>query len=124
MARTVTRDQLAAALSAVHAAGSAPDRSTVAEAVRASLRWLAQVNPGKSVEIRVPPFAAVQALGGLSHTRGTPPNVVETDPATWLGLVVGTVAWTDAVADGRVRASGSRADLSALLPLERPGRGD
>lgn len=117
MARRVTREQLAAALTAVRGAGPAADRPTVAEAVRASLRWLAQQNPGKAVEIRVPPFAAVQAIGGLSHTRGTPPNVVETDPATWLGLVQGTVTWVDALADGRVTASGTRADLSPLLPF-------
>ena len=122
MARTVTRDQLAAAMAAVHAAGPTPDRATTAEAVRASLRWLAQQNPGKSVEIRVPPFAAVQAIGGLSHTRGTPPNVVETDPATWLGLVTGAIEWSQALADGRVTASGTRADLSSLLPVvDRPG---
>ncbi|WP_395726070.1 sterol carrier family protein [Nakamurella sp.] len=117
MARTVTRRQLAAALAAIDAAGPDPDRATTAEAVRASLRWLAQQHPGKAVEIRVPPFAAVQAVGGLSHTRGTPPNVVETDPATWIGLVTGATTWDDALADGRVTASGTRADLSLLLPL-------
>lgn len=117
MARTVTRDQLAAALAAIEAAGPDPDRATVAEAVRVSLRWLAQQNPGRSVEIRVPPFAAVQAIGGLRHTRGTPPNVVETDPATWIGLVTGTTTWADALAGGRATASGTRADLSSLLPL-------
>ena len=118
MARTVTRDQFVAALAAVRAAGPAPDRATTADAVRASLRWLALQNPGKSVEIRVPPYAAVQAIGGLSHTRGTPPNVVETDPATWLALVTGAVEWAEALADGRVIASGTRADLSGLLPLD------
>lgn len=117
MARTVTREQLAAALAALAAAGPDPDRATTAEAVRASLRWLAQCNPGKAVEIRVPPYAAVQAVGGLSHTRGTPPNVVETDPGTWIGLVTGGTTWNDALADGRITASGTRADLSCLLPL-------
>ncbi|HEY7813269.1 MAG TPA: sterol carrier family protein [Nakamurella sp.] len=117
MARSVTRRQVAAAIAAVRAAGDEPDRETTATAVRASLRWLAQTNPGKAVEIRVPPYAAVQAMGGLTHTRGTPPNVIETDPVTWLGLVTGTVGWADAITDGRVTASGTRADLSALLPL-------
>lgn len=117
MARTVTRDQLAGAMAAFRGAGSEPDRAVTAEAVRASLRWLAQQHPGKSVEIRVPPFAAVQALDGLSHTRGTPPNVVETDAITWLGLVLGSVDWAQALTDGRVSASGTRADLSALLPM-------
>lgn len=120
MARIVTHRQAAAAVAAWRQVGDqpgAPDRELVAAAVRASLRWLAQVHPGKAVEIRVPPFAAVQAMGGLSHTRGTPPNVIETDPATWLALVVGTASWADALGDGRVSASGTRADLSALLPL-------
>jgi hypothetical protein len=113
----VTREQVAAALAAVRPPDGA-DRTTTADAVRASLRWLAQNNPGKAVEIRVPPYAAVQAIGGLTHTRGTPPNVVETDPVTWLGLVLGTVSWADALADGRVTASGTRADLSSLLPFD------
>lgn len=117
MARTVTRDQVAAALAAFAAAGTAPDRAATAEAVRASLRWLAQQHPGRSVEIRVPPYAAVQAIGGLSHTRGTPPNVVETDAATWLALVTGTADWAEVLADGRVTASGTRADLAPMLPL-------
>jgi len=124
MARTVTREQLAVALAGWRAAGPTPDRGTVGDAVRASLRWLAQQNPGKAVEIRVPPFAAVQAIGGLSHTRGTPPNVVETDATTWLGLVTGAIDWSDALADGRIGASGTRADLSSLLPLDDRPAGD
>lgn len=117
MARTVTRQQVAADLAAAGSGAADVDRETSARAVRSSLRWLAQTNPGKSVEVRVPPYAAVQAIGGLSHTRGTPPNVIETDPSTWLALVSGAVAWADALADGRVTASGTRADLSALLPF-------
>ena len=85
--------------------------------VRTTLRWLAQEHPGKSVEIRVPPHSAVQAIEGLRHTRGTPPNVIETDAATWLALVTGELTFAQAVADGRVHASGTRADLSELLPL-------
>jgi hypothetical protein len=115
MARSVTHQQVAAALAAAMGTGAA--RDATADAVRTSLRWLAQQNPGKAVEIRVPPYGAVQALSGLTHTRGTPPNLIETDPATWLGLVTGAVTWADALADGRIRASGTRADLSALLPL-------
>jgi len=117
MARTVTRQQVAADLAAAGSGAADVDRETRARAVRSTLRWLAQSNPGKAVEIRVPPYAAVQAIGGLSHTRGTPPNVIETDPSTWLALVTGAVAWADALADGRVTASGTRADLSALLPI-------
>ncbi|KGM14197.1 hypothetical protein N869_02970 [Cellulomonas bogoriensis 69B4 = DSM 16987] len=89
----------------------------VRTAVRFTLEELADVAPGSSVEVRVPPHGAVQAVPGPRHTRGTPPNVVETDPGTWLGLVTGTVAWSDAVRDGLVRASGARADLSGFLPL-------
>lgn len=96
-----------------------PDRATLAAAVRLSLRVLPQVAPGRSVEVRVPPFAAVQCIAGPRHTRGTPPNVIETDPRTWLELATGQLSWTDAVEAGRVSASGSRADLSALLPVVR-----
>ncbi|MDO8105888.1 sterol carrier family protein [Isoptericola sp. b441] len=97
-------------------------RGTVRTAVRFTLEELADVAPGHAVEVRVPPDGAVQAVPGPRHTRGTPPNVVETDPATWLGLVTGGVAWTDAVADGRVSASGERADLRDYLPLQAARR--
>jgi hypothetical protein len=93
------------------------DRRDVTTAVRFTLEELADTAPGNSVEVRVPPAGAVQAVAGPRHTRGTPPNVVETDPATWLGLATGTVTWADAVADGRVHASGERSDISDLLPL-------
>jgi hypothetical protein len=96
-----------------------PDRATLAAAVRLSLRVLPQVAPGHSVEVRVPPFAAVQCIAGPRHTRGTPPNVIETDPRTWLELATGRLTWTDAVEAARVTASGARADLSALLPVVR-----
>jgi hypothetical protein len=103
--------------------GSDPDapaalpRQTLAAAVRWSLEELAARVPGRATEIRVPPFAAVQCLPGPRHTRGTPPSVVEVDAGTWLGLVTGQLTWDDAVTSGAVRASGQRADLSALLPL-------
>lgn len=95
----------------------APDRAALAEAVRLTARTLADVAPGSSVEVRVPPFVAVQCIEGPRHTRGTPPNVVETDPRTWLELATGRLAWADALARGLVSASGARADLSAHLPL-------
>ncbi|OLT50956.1 sterol carrier family protein [Cellulosimicrobium sp. CUA-896] len=98
------------------------ERRDVTTAVRFTLEELADVAPGHTVEVRVPPAGAVQAVEGPRHTRGTPPNVVETDPQTWLALVTGEVVWADAVADGRVRASGERADLSALLPLQAARR--
>ena len=72
----------------------------------------------------MPPFGAVQAVEGPRHTRGTPPNVVETDPETWLGLVTGAVDWAEAVADGRISASGERSDISDLLPLQAARRRD
>ena len=74
--------------------------------------------PGRSVEVRVPPYAAVQVVEGIRHTRGTPPAVVEMDAATWLALATGELGWAEAVQLGRVRASGERADLTAYLPLE------
>jgi hypothetical protein len=98
------------------ATGSA-DRAVVALAVRYTLDELAARHPGRSTEVRVPPFAAVQCISGPRHTRGTPPNVVESDPRTWLALATGGLRWAEAVADGRVRASGERSDLSDLLPL-------
>lgn len=85
------------------------------------LALLAERAPGRSVEVRVPPYAAVQVVEGVRHTRGTPPAVVETDPQTWLDLATGATTWRDAVAGGRVRASGERTDLSPYLPLrEQP----
>jgi hypothetical protein len=85
--------------------------------VRVLLDALAQANPGKSVEVRVPPLAAVQCIEGLAHTRGTPPNVIETDPWTWLRLACGRKSWAEALAAHQVTASGTRADLSDRLPL-------
>jgi hypothetical protein len=84
-----------------------------------SLRTLEQIAPGRSVEVRVPPFAAVQCVEGPRHTRGTPPNVIETDPRTWLELATGALAWDEALDGARVTASGTRADLSHLLPVVR-----
>ena len=73
--------------------------------------------PGGAVEVRVPPYAVAQCVAGTRHTRGTPPAVVETDPATWIALAVGDEAWADAVGQGRVVASGERSDLGVLLPV-------
>jgi len=101
--------------------GATPDRAAVKAAVKATLAALVDVAPGRSVEVRVPPYAAVQAIGGTTHRRGTPPAVVECDARTWLELATGRLDWADAVADGRVRASGERSDLSAYFPLTAPG---
>jgi hypothetical protein len=97
--------------------GAEPETRSVRSAARFLLHELARVSPGRSVEIRVVPVAAVQAVAGPRHTRGTPPNVVETDPLTWFKLATGRLAWEEAVRTGTVRASGPRSDLSAYLPL-------
>jgi hypothetical protein len=97
--------------------GEEPPWAALRTAVRHLLRLLESGAPGRSVEVRVPPVAAVQCIPGPRHTRGTPPNVVETDPATWFLLATGRLGWAAAVADGVVRASGPRTDLSAYLPL-------
>jgi hypothetical protein len=104
------------------ATGAVPDRAEVRDAVRALLARLRERAPGRSVEVRVPPYGAVQCVAGPRHTRGTPPNVVETDPETFLRLAVGELRFPDAVAAGRVRASGVRADLTPYFPLLEPAR--
>jgi hypothetical protein len=120
-ARPIPADELRAAVDPVRGwlAGEEeqPPRAVVGTAVKTTARWLAQQVSGRSVELRVPPHVAVQMVPGPRHTRGTPPNVVETDAATWLRLATGTTRWADAVAAGRVSASGNRADLGAYLPL-------
>lgn len=93
------------------------DRNVEAMAVRYLLQALADVAPGNTLEVRVPPHGAVQCVEGPNHTRGTPPNVVETDAATWIALATGGLTWADAVQGGSVSASGSRADLAELLPI-------
>lgn len=93
------------------------DAATERELTKHFLAVLAGRAPGRSVEVRVPPYAAVQVVEGVRHTRGTPPAVIELDPATWIELAVGEVSWEQALATGRVRASGERADLSGHLPL-------
>jgi hypothetical protein len=97
----------------------AGDESQKATAVRYLLEELTFLRPGNAVEVRVPPFGAVQCIEGLTHKRGTPPNVVEFDADTWLALAFGELAWLDAVEAGKVHASGTRADLAELLPLMR-----
>lgn len=97
-----------------------PSRAQLADAVRTTARTLAQLAPGNSVEVRVPPFVAVQCIQGPRHTRGTPPNVVETDPRTWLLLASGRTDLASAVADHRVTASGHRAvEIEQFLPVVR-----
>jgi hypothetical protein len=106
-----------AAVMAARAKGAEPERGALRAAVRYSLGQLAEKVPGRTVEVRVPPFAAIQCVPGPRHTRGTPPNVIETDPLTWLDLATGRLQWQAAIASGRLRASGQRADLRSYLPL-------
>jgi hypothetical protein len=98
-------------------AGAEPDRIALRDAVRELLGVLAVRSPGRSVEVRVPPFGAIQCIEGPRHTRGTPPNVIETDPVTWIRVATGRTSWPDAVRAGKIHASGVRADLSGYLPL-------
>jgi hypothetical protein len=98
-------------------AGQEPDAQALRIAVRHLLQLLETRHPGHAVEVRVPPVAAVQCIPGPRHTRGTPPNVIETDPVTWLRLASGRLGWAEAMASAAVHASGARADLAAYLPL-------
>jgi hypothetical protein len=107
--------EVGAALARVRA--GEPERADLRLLTKHFLAVLEQRAPGHSVEVRVPPYAAVQVIPGVRHTRGTPPAVVETDAATWIELAAGGLAWVDARAHGKVRASGERADLAPYLPL-------
>lgn len=99
-----------------------PSRADLAAAVRLTARTLAALAPGASVEVRIPPFVAVQCISGLQHRRGTPPNVVEADARTWLLLVTGLLSPTEAAATGALQLSGSRAgEVASWLPLVSPG---
>ncbi|MHA6801583.1 sterol carrier family protein [Bounagaea algeriensis] len=122
-ARRVDPEQLRSAAESVAPWLADPDaevpRSAVASAVRLSLRTLAQIAPGNTVEVRVPPHSAVQCVAGPRHTRGTPPNVVETDARTWLRLATGLLSWDEALGAGVLTASGTRADVSGYFPLVR-----
>lgn len=124
-------DAVSAALAALDAAAASPAADgepaaaaiapdVIRDAVRALLAALRMRAPGRSVEMRVPPYGAIQCVAGPRHTRGTPPNMVETDPITFLLLATGRLAWADAITDGRIAASGVRADLSPYLPCWPP----
>jgi hypothetical protein len=113
--RTADPADVAAALARLRAGD--PERSDLRLLTKHFLAVLEERAPGHSVEVRVPPYAAVQVIPGVRHTRGTPPAVVETDAVTWIDLAAGELSWADAQAAGRVRASGERADLTAYLPL-------
>lgn len=121
--RAVTAAELATALATVQALPVdadevlQADRAQMKELVRITAGFFAQQHPGRSVEVRIPPYSAVQVIKGIRHTRGTPPNVIEMDGPTWLAISSGRVDWAVATRTGRIRASGTRADLSDYLPL-------
>ena len=112
----VGRDAVAAVQAAL-ASGQASDSPELTTAVRFLLEELAARAPGNSVEVRVPPLGATQCIEGPRHTRGTPPNVVEMTAETWFALATGSLNWDEASADGKISASGTRADISEVLPL-------
>jgi hypothetical protein len=91
--------------------------SEILEAVKSTLAILVEKSPGRAIEVRIPPYAAVQCGAGPTHTRGTPANVIEMSAETWLALAAGEQKWVDAMAAGLILASGARADLSELLPI-------
>ncbi len=119
--RPLPADELGAVLERLDMAesgGRAGASDDVRAAVKHFLAVLTERAPGKSVEVRVPPYAAVQCIEGARHTRGKPPAVVETDAATWLALARGQTTFVEAQHAGRVHASGERSDLTPVLPLE------
>jgi len=94
--------------------------ASILEEVKRTLALLVKVAPGRGIEVRIPPYAAIQCGDGPRHTRGTPPNVIEMQADTWLSLADGRQSWAQVLASGAVRASGTRADLSMYLPLVGP----
>lgn len=115
MSRKISTEDGRSALAGVDS--GLPGSTDLPTAVRYLLQLLAEKAPGHSVEVRVPPFGAAQVIEGPRHTRGTPPNVVEMDPMTWITLARGQERWADAASAGRIVASGVRSDISDLLPL-------
>jgi hypothetical protein len=109
-------DGCVGAVAAALDSGAEPRPEALRAAAMRLLDLLAARVPGRAVEVRIPPYAAIQCVPGPRHTRGTPPNVVETDAATWVRLATGRLAWAAATADGLIRASGPRADLAEYLP--------
>jgi hypothetical protein len=104
---------------AAHLSGKAPD-ALVATAVRFLLEELGTNHPGNAVEVRVPPYGAVQCIEGPTHTRGTPANVVEMDPNSWIDLALGKSSFEELAVTGKLTASGSRSDLAGLFPIFIP----
>jgi hypothetical protein len=116
--RRINHTDGASAIAAVRESGlAAADENLLATACRYLLEELAERAPGNSVEVRVPPYGATQCIEGPRHTRGTPPNTVEMNPDVWFALATGEITWAQALTEAKVQASGTRADLSEVLPL-------
>ncbi len=113
--RPADPDAVAAALGRI--TGGSAEPADLRLLTKHFLAVLEEQAPGRSVEVRVPPYAAVQVVEGVRHTRGNPPAVIETDPDTWIALATGAIGWAEALASGRVHASGERTDLTPYLPL-------
>ena len=114
--RPASPDEVAGALARM--SGGTAEPADLRLLTKHFLAVLEERAPGRSVEVRVPPYAAVQVIEGVRHTRGTPPAVIETDAETWVALATGELAWADALEAGRAQASGERTDLTGYLPLE------
>lgn len=124
--RKVSQETGLAAVNAVLTAqntDSKPARSVTATAVRYLLEEISALYPGNTLEVRVPPFGAVQCVEGPKHTRGTPANVIEMNAHTWIHLATGALSWNDAVTGHLVSASGTRASLEGLVPVLSPDTG-
>jgi hypothetical protein len=116
--RRINHTDGTSAIAEVQASGlESADETALATACRYLLEELAERAPGNSVEVRVPPYGATQCIEGPRHTRGTPPNTVEMIPDVWFALATGSLSWSEALAEAKVLASGTRADLSEVLPL-------
>lgn len=113
--RMTKLDHALALSNAQDAIANPNDPDLLATGVRTSLQWFAEQHPGRAVEVRVPPYLAIQILGGTTHRRGTPPAVVEMSPQTWLELFTKELSWAEAVSGGKITASGERSDLSELF---------
>ena len=83
--------------------------------VREILDLIKGISPGKSVELRVPPYGAIQCVAGSNHRRGTPPNTVEMSGQTLLRLINEPALWSSLCESGEVRASGLLSDLSNVF---------
>lgn len=116
-ARLRVADPLAVSAALTRVGAGESDKSDLRLLTKHFLAVLEGHAPGRAVEVRVPPFAAVQVIEGPRHTRGTPPAVVETDATTWIAVATGALTWSDAVRSGKVAASGERTDLTPYLPL-------